>query len=71
MHRAIQKHIEDPLAEEILNHTVNAGDTLVGDLDKENNKLVFTLQKKEKAAKVPKESTKGATKGTTKDEPKD
>jgi ATP-dependent Clp protease ATP-binding subunit ClpC len=58
LHRAIQKYIEDPLAEEILNHSVKEGDTLVGDLDKENSKLVFTLQKKEKekAPKAPKES---------------
>jgi ATP-dependent Clp protease ATP-binding subunit ClpC len=57
LHRAIQKYIEDPLAEEILNSTVKQGDTLVGDLDKEKNLLVFTLQKKEKekAVKVPKE----------------
>ncbi|MEI6151249.1 MAG: ATP-dependent Clp protease ATP-binding subunit [Chitinophagia bacterium] len=58
LHRAIQKYIEDPLAEEILNHSVKEGDTLMGDLDKENNKLVFTLQKKEKekTPKAPKES---------------
>ena len=57
LHRAIQKYIEDPLAEEILNHSVKEGDTLMGDLDKENEKLVFTLQKKEKekAPKAPKE----------------
>jgi ATP-dependent Clp protease ATP-binding subunit ClpC len=57
LHRAIQKYIEDPLAEEILNHSVKEGDTLIGDLDKENTKLVFTLQKKEKekAPKAPKE----------------
>ena len=57
LHRAIQKYIEDPLAEEILNHSVKEGDTLMGDLDKENTKLVFTLQKKEKekAPKAPKE----------------
>ncbi len=57
LHRAIQKYIEDPLAEEILNHSVKEGDTLIGDLDKENGKLIFTLQKKEKekAPKVPKE----------------
>ncbi len=57
LHRAIQKHIEDPLAEEILNHSVKAGDTLIGDLDKEKNELFFTLQKKEKEKlpKVPKE----------------
>ena len=57
LHRAIQKYIEDPLAEEILNHSVKEGDTLIGDLDKENGKLVFTLQKKEKekTPKAPKE----------------
>jgi ATP-dependent Clp protease ATP-binding subunit ClpC len=57
LHRAIQKYIEDPLAEEILNHSVKEGDTLLGNFDKENNKLVFTLQKKEKekAPKAPKE----------------
>ena len=57
LHRAIQKYIEDPLAEEILNQSVKEGDTLIGDLDKENTKLVFTLQKKEKekAPKAPKE----------------
>ena len=43
--------------EEILNFTIKEGDTLVGDLDKEKGKLVFTLQKKEKekAPKLPKE----------------
>jgi len=58
LHRAIQKYIEDPLAEEILNHSVKEGDTLMGDLDKENGKLIFTLQKKEKekTPKAPKES---------------
>ena len=57
LHRAIQKYIEDPLAEEILNHSVKEGDTLLGDLDKEKSLLTFTLQKKEKekAPKVPKE----------------
>ena len=57
LHRAIQKYIEDPLAEEILNHSVKEGDTLVGDLDKEKSVLTFTLQKKEKekTPKAPKE----------------
>lgn len=43
LHRAIQKYLEDPLAEEILNMNVKAGDVLRADLDKENGKLVFTL----------------------------
>jgi len=57
LHRAIQKYIEDPLAEEILNHSVKQGDTLVGDLDKDKTGLTFTLQKKEKekTPKAPKE----------------
>jgi ATP-dependent Clp protease ATP-binding subunit ClpC len=57
LHRAIQKYIEDPLAEEILNHAVKEGDTLIGDLDKEKSVLTFTLQKKEKekTPKAPKE----------------
>jgi ATP-dependent Clp protease ATP-binding subunit ClpC len=53
LHRAIQKYIEDPLAEEILNFSVKEGDTLLGDFDTAQNKLVFTLQKKtsDKASK--------------------
>ncbi|MBI5858503.1 MAG: ATP-dependent Clp protease ATP-binding subunit [Sphingobacteriales bacterium] len=46
LHRAIQKYLEDPLAEEILNMNVKAGDILVADLDKENSKLVFSFRKK-------------------------
>ncbi|HAK11464.1 MAG TPA: Clp protease ClpC, partial [Chitinophagaceae bacterium] len=43
LHRAIQKHLEDPLAEEILNMNVKQGDVLIAGLDKENGKLTFTL----------------------------
>jgi ATP-dependent Clp protease ATP-binding subunit ClpC len=46
LHRAIQKYLEDPLAEEILNLHVKAGDLLLADVDKENNKLTFTFSKK-------------------------
>ncbi len=60
LHRAIQKYVEDPLAEEILNYNVKEGDTLLADLDKEKVALNFTLQKKEKekVPKTPKEPTK-------------
>jgi ATP-dependent Clp protease ATP-binding subunit ClpC len=47
LHRAIQKYLEDPLAEEILNMTVKNGDTLIASLDKENAKLKFELKAKE------------------------
>lgn len=43
LHRAIQKYLEDPLAEEILNMNVKQGDVLIANLDKENNKIVFEL----------------------------
>ena len=41
LHRALQKYLEDPLAEEILNMSVKAGDKLIADLDKENGKIKF------------------------------
>ncbi|WP_207492954.1 ATP-dependent Clp protease ATP-binding subunit [Aridibaculum aurantiacum] len=47
LHRAIQKYLEDPLAEEILNMNVKHGDLLVADLDKENMKIFFTLKAKQ------------------------
>ncbi len=44
LHRAIQKYLEDPLAEEILNMNVKAGDVLVAGLDKENSKITFEIK---------------------------
>ncbi len=59
LHRAIQKYLEDPLAEEILNQTISAGDTMSATLNKEDEKIVFTLkevaQVKEKKDKKIKE----------------
>ncbi len=46
LHRAIQKYLEDPLAEEILNMHVKSGDVLEADVDKDNTKLTFTFKKK-------------------------
>ena len=52
LHRAIQKYLEDPLAEEILNMNIKNGDVLIADLDKENQKIKFDFRKKEEAANV-------------------
>ncbi len=52
LHRAIQKYLEDPLAEEILSLHVKAGDILVADLDKENQKLKFSFKKVEEKSKA-------------------
>jgi len=49
LHRAIQKYLEDPLAEEILNMSIKPGDTMIADLDKENGKINFTLKSPEVA----------------------
>jgi len=46
LHRAIQKYLEDPLAEEILNMNVKAGDILIADVDAENTKLSFSFKSK-------------------------
>jgi ATP-dependent Clp protease ATP-binding subunit ClpC len=54
LHRAIQKYVEDPLAEEILNTNINEGDTIMADIDPENkDKLKFEIKKKKK--KIAKE----------------
>jgi len=52
LHRAIQKYLEDSLAEEILSMNVKQGDILIADLDKENQKIKFEFGKKEEEAKV-------------------
>src|SRR5882724_94339 len=44
LHRAIQKYLEDPLAEEILSLHIKAGDIMIADLDKENSKIKFNLK---------------------------
>jgi len=44
LHRAIQKYLEDPLAEEILNMNIKQGDVMICDLDKDAQKLRFTLK---------------------------
>jgi ATP-dependent Clp protease ATP-binding subunit ClpC len=44
LHRAIQKYLEDPLAEEILSMNIKPGDVMICDLDKEEQKLKFTLR---------------------------
>jgi ATP-dependent Clp protease ATP-binding subunit ClpC len=43
LHRAIQKYLEDPLAEEILNMQIKSGDVLIADVNEESSKLFFTL----------------------------
>ena len=43
LHRAIQKYLEDPLAEEILKMSIKEGDTLQAHLNKETQQIEFTI----------------------------
>ncbi len=52
LHRAIQKYLEDPLAEEILNMHIKEGDVLLATVDTDKTKITFTLQKKEESPKT-------------------
>ena len=56
LHRAIQKYLEDPLAEEILNMNIKGGDILVAELDVENQKVIFKKKDKEEPKKKEKKS---------------
>ena len=46
LNRAIQKYIEDALAEEIITANLEEGDSIVMDLDKEKNELTIDITKK-------------------------
>jgi len=48
--RAIQKYIEDALAEEIITSKIAEGDQIHMDLDKENDELTIKVKKAEKSA---------------------
>ncbi len=51
LHRAIQKYIEDPLAEFILNERPEEGSKLMAKLNKEKSGLVISIGKKQKTKK--------------------
>ena len=48
LNRAIQKYIEDALAEEIINSGLEEGDTISMDLDEEKNELTIEIEKQTK-----------------------
>ncbi|MCM4168910.1 Negative regulator of genetic competence ClpC/MecB [Arenibacter antarcticus] len=50
--RAIQKYIEDALAEEIVNSKLEEGDTILMDLDEPKQELTIKINKAEKSSKT-------------------
>ena len=53
LHRAIQKYLEDPLAEEILNHRIKAGDTVTADYVEADGKIIFKIDHPTPIAEEP------------------
>ncbi len=54
LNRAIQKYVEDTLAEEILEDKVNEGDSVLMDYDKKKDKLFFKVKPAKKSNKTDK-----------------
>ena len=50
--RAIQKYIEDALAEEIVNSKLEEGDTIHMELDEAKEELTIKIKKAEKSSKT-------------------
>jgi len=50
--RAIQKYLEDPMAETIIKSTLVEGDTMLVDFDKENEEITVAIQKKKALPKT-------------------
>jgi ATP-dependent Clp protease ATP-binding subunit ClpC len=59
--RAIQKYLEDPMAEEIIKANIDEGDTLHADMDKEGNNIEIKVKKakKKKSKKEEEDPEKG------------
>ena len=61
LNRAIQKYLEDPIAEEMLSGRLKEGDTLLADKDEDKEKLVLSKKAtKKSSSKSSSKSTKAA-----------
>lgn len=60
LRRAIQKYLEDPLAEEIINSNIKEGDTLLVDFDKTENKITMKVEKGKPSKKEEKTKDQGS-----------
>jgi ATP-dependent Clp protease ATP-binding subunit ClpC len=55
LRRVIQKRLEDGISEEMLRGTFTAGDTIIVDKEKDEEKLLFTKKSGEEVLPGPKE----------------
>jgi len=51
LNRAIQKYVEDPLAEEIINSNIKNNDTILIDFDKKKEEIVIKIEKAKSSTK--------------------
>jgi ATP-dependent Clp protease ATP-binding subunit ClpC len=54
--RAIQKYVEDPMAETIIKQSIKEGDLLKVDYDEDNDQIVINVEKSEEKSQVGSES---------------
>jgi ATP-dependent Clp protease ATP-binding subunit ClpC len=59
LRRAIQKYVEDPLAEEIVNQHLEEGDTIQISLDKKKEDVVIKISKSKKKSAASEDGEKG------------
>ena len=72
MKRAIQKYLEDPLAEQIIQTKLNEGDKLMVDLNKNNEiEVKVTRKRKAKSTKTADEKKAADTEDVEPSEPKE
>ena len=69
LNRAIQKYLEDPIAEEMLSGRLKEGDTLLADKDEDKEKLVISKKATKKSSS--KASSKSSSKSTKAAKPSD
>ncbi|HCE85941.1 MAG TPA: Clp protease ClpC [Bacteroidetes bacterium] len=69
LNRAIQKYLEDPIAEEMLSGRLKQGDTLLADKDEDKEKLVISKKATKKSSS--KASSKSSSKSTKAAKPSD
>lgn len=65
--RSIQKYLEDPLAELIINSGLNTGDTISVGYDKENDRVLTSVVKKDDTRAEPADNNSTAGQDTTPD----
>ena len=63
--RAIQKYVEDPMAETIIKHSIKEGDQLKVEYDKKNEQVTININKPSDKSKIEEESSSSKEEGAS------